>query len=426
MRLTVIGCSGSFAGPESPASSYLLRTQHEGRTWSLLLDLGNGALGALQRHLDPAADLDAVFLSHLHPDHCADLLGLYVMRRYRPGTPPGTRLAVHGPPGTLRRLELMYHGLDEGGMGSQFDVHVVGDAQPVRVGPFTVTPVPVDHPVEAYGYRVEADGAVLAFTGDTDDCPGLDTLLAGADIALTDSAFVDGRDEIRGIHLSGSRAAAAALRAGGVGRLLLTHIPSWNDREVCRRQAAGVWPGEVELAVAGRTYEVGEPPAADGAVRVDVAAGRRMFRDYVASRPGLPPEAEVAVECFGDSPELADELIGFVVDGPKRATAGLVAAYTAAGEPLPRAGSHWVACDGTGTPRVVLRTTELRVGPLSSVDERFAWDEGEYDRTLESWLDGHRRYFRRECERIGVEFSDDLEVCFERFDVVWPPEVAGG
>jgi ribonuclease BN (tRNA processing enzyme)/uncharacterized protein YhfF len=425
MRLTVVGCSGSFAGPTSPASSYLLRAEHEGRTWALLLDLGNGGLGPLQRHLDPVTDLDAVFLSHLHPDHCADLLGLYVMRRYRPHDPPAERLRVHGPPGTLRRLELMYHGLDEGGMGTQFDVRAARDLEPVRVGPFTVTPHVVEHPVDAFGYRVEADGAVLAFTGDTDDCPALDPLLAGADLALTDSAFVDGRDEPRGIHLSGSRAAAAAVRAGGVRRLLLTHIPSWNDRDVCRQQAAAVWPGEVELAEAGRTYEVGEPPRPDG-VPVDVAAGRRMWLDYRATRSDLPPEDDVPVECFGDGPQLADELMKFVVDGPKRATAGLVAAYAAAGEPLPRAGAHWVACDGSGTPRVVLRTTELRVGPLSSVDEQFAWDEGEYDRTLDSWLAGHRRYFSRECERIGIEFSDDLEVCFERFDVVWPPEVADG
>jgi uncharacterized protein YhfF len=102
----------------------------------------------------------------------------------------------------------------------------------------------------------------------------------------------------------------------------------------------------------------------------------------------------------------------------------LVAAYAADGDPLPRVGSHWVACGGDGQPRVVLRTHELRVGPLSSVDAQFAWDEGEYDRTLESWLDGHRRYFRRECERIGIEFSDELEVCFERFSCVWPPELA--
>ncbi len=423
MKLTVVGCSGSFSGPDSPASSYLVRTHHAGRTWSILLDLGSGALGALQRHLDPVRDLDAVFLSHLHPDHCVDMLGLYVMRRYRPDDPPERRLAVHGPEGTLARLELMYHGLEDGGMGREYDVHAVRDAVPVRVGPFTVTPHAVNHPVEAFGYRVEADDEVLAFTGDTDDCPGLDALLAGADIALTDSAFVDGRDTTRGIHLTASRAAAAAVRAGDVRRLLLTHLPSWNDPETCRAQAAQVWPGEVEVAVAGRTYEVGDLPGVGG-VDVDVAAGRQMWRDYLAANPGLPPEGDPMVEHFGDSPQLADELIAFVVDGPKRATAGLVATYATQGEPLPRVGGHWVACDGAGKPRVVLRTTELRVGPLSSVDERFAWDEGEYDRTLETWLAGHRRYFRRECEGLGIEFSDDLEVCFERFRVVWPTELA--
>ncbi len=421
MKLTVVGCSGSFAGPDSPASSYLVRAEHEGRTWSVLLDLGSGALGALQHHLDPVTDLDAVFLTHLHPDHCVDLLGLYVMRHYRPQHRPTRRLPVHGPEGTLARLDLMYHGLEDGGLVREFDVATVRDAEPVRVGPFTITPYAVNHPVEAYGYRVEAGDSVLAFTGDTDDCPGLDPLLAGADIALTDSAFVDGRDTTRGIHLTASRAAAAAVRAGDVRRLLLTHLPSWNDPEACRAQAARVWPGEVEVAVAGRTYEVGDLPGVGG-VLVDVAAGRRMWREYLAANPGLPPEDEPVVEHFGDSPQLADELIAYVLDGPKRATAGLVATYAAEGQPLPRVGAHWVACDGSGKPRAVLRTTELRVGPLSSVDAQFALDEGEGDRTLESWVAGHRHYFRRECERLGIDFSDELEVCFERFSVVWSSE----
>ena len=101
-----------------------------------------------------------------------------------------------------------------------------------------------------------------------------------------------------------------------------------------------------------------------------------------------------------------------------------MAAYAADGDALPRIGAPWVACDGSGAPRVVLRTHELRVGPLSSVDAQFAWDEGEYDRSLESWLDGLRRFFRRECERIGIDFSDGLEVVFERFRIVWPLDLA--
>lgn len=253
MRLTVIGCSGSFAGPDSAASSYLVQAEADGRTWNLLLDLGSGALGALQRHL-ALDDLDAVVLSHLHPDHCVDLCGLYVTRRYRPAGPLPHRLPVYGPSGTGKRLALMYHGLEPGGMEGEFAFACVADRQPFSVGPFIVTPFAVRHPVEAYGYRVEADGAVLAFTGDTDDCPALDPLLTGADLALVDSAFVDGRDHAEGVHLSGSRAARAAVRAGGVRRLVLTHVPAWNDPEVCRSQAASVWRGVVELARADATF----------------------------------------------------------------------------------------------------------------------------------------------------------------------------
>lgn len=156
---------------------------------------------------------------------------------------------------------------------------------------------------------------------------------------------------------------------------------------------------------------------------VDRAAAYRMWAEYRVAHPVVPDE-EVAVERFGDSPEQADVLLAFVVKGPKRATAGLVAEFAADSEPLPRIGDHWVVCDGKGAPRVVLRTRELRLGPLSSVDEQFAWDEGEYDRSLETWLEGHRRYFARACRRIGVDFHDDVAVIFERFDIVWPPDLA--
>ena len=127
---------------------------------------------------------------------------------------------------------------------------------------------------------------------------------------------------------------------------------------------------------------------------------------------------------FGDHRGLADELMALVLAGTKRATAGLVAEFAAAGEPLPRVGGHWIACDGAGVPRCILRSTELRLGPLSSVDDAFAWDEGENDRTRATWLAGHLAYFRRTQEARGSAWSDDLEVVFERFGVVWPPAVA--
>lgn len=252
MRVTVIGCSGSFAGPTSAASSYLVSVDAGDRTWNILFDLGSGALGPLQRHLDPH-DLDAVFISHLHPDHSADLCGLYVLHHYAPGGAPDRQLPVWGPHDTAARVALMYHGLEDGGMDKVFAFGQILDRVAVSVGPATVTPYAVNHPVEAFGFRIEADGVVFSYTGDTDSCDNLGPLMRGADLVLADSAFVDGRDEVRGVHLSGSRAARAAVAAGRVQRLVLTHMPAWNDQDVCRAQADPFWPG-VEVAEPDAVY----------------------------------------------------------------------------------------------------------------------------------------------------------------------------
>jgi PhzF family phenazine biosynthesis protein len=169
--------------------------------------------------------------------------------------------------------------------------------------------------------------------------------------------------------------------------------------------------------------------ADDGRTRVSGAASRfhhvgaetDLWRDYVAAHPEHAGE-EPPLEAFGDSLRLGDELLALVTDGPKRATAELAAQFEADGDAVPRAGDHWVVADGAGVPRVVLRTTEVRVGVLESVDDAFAWDEGEDDRTRDSWLREHRRYFRRSCERLDLDPArvDELDVVFERFEVVWP------
>lgn len=258
MRLTVVGCAGSFPGPDSPASSYLVQADDaSGRTWNVLLDLGNGALGPLQRFCDPV-DLDAVGLSHLHPDHVADVSGLYVYLRYRPRGGRTVPLPIHGPVGTAARLSDAY-GLEAGEtMAGELSVHTWRRDRPVKVGPMTLTPVPVEHPVPAFGVRVTGPSdhdptrtVTLAYTGDTDDCPGLRGLATGADLLLAEAAFVEGRDDaVRGIHLTGRRAGQAAA-AGGVGRLLLTHIPSWNDPDAAPTEAREVYDGPVEVARTG-------------------------------------------------------------------------------------------------------------------------------------------------------------------------------
>ena len=158
---------------------------------------------------------------------------------------------------------------------------------------------------------------------------------------------------------------------------------------------------------------------------MDRGLAAALWSAYRAAHPDRAVlQDEPSVEAFGDSVELADELLDLVLNGPKRATAGLVADFTAEQEPLPRIGGHWVVCDGSGTPRAVLRTVDLRLGVIDSVDDAFAWDEGEGDRTRDDWLRGHRRYWHRVCRARGAEFTEDLEVVFERFRVVWPPEHA--
>lgn len=136
-------------------------------------------------------------------------------------------------------------------------------------------------------------------------------------------------------------------------------------------------------------------------------------RGVVASEAPLP-----GADFFGDSVELADELLALILDGPKRATAGAYDEYLHSGAAVPIAGTYSIALDGRGAPRAVLRTTEVRIGPLSSVDDRFAWDEGEGDRTRTSWLRAHHAFFERYLPTVGLEFSPDLPTVFERFELV--------
>lgn len=143
-----------------------------------------------------------------------------------------------------------------------------------------------------------------------------------------------------------------------------------------------------------------------------------LWADYVAAHPQHRDEVP-AVGRFGDSPAMADALLDLVLHGPKRATCGV----PDPDEPVVL-GGHWVVLDGTGTSRVVLRTTDVRTGRLDSVDDTFAWDEGEGDRSRDYWLREHRRFVARTLELPEGADVDDVEVVFERFAVVWPPEHA--
>jgi uncharacterized protein YhfF len=143
------------------------------------------------------------------------------------------------------------------------------------------------------------------------------------------------------------------------------------------------------------------------------------WQEFCRSR-SIPADQRYDVFAFGDTPALADELLALVLAGPKRATAALVAQFERSGDPLPEAGLHSVVLNGRGEPGCVIRTTEVEVKPFDQVDARFAWDDGEDDRTLTSWIKGHRRYFMRQCASWGIPFDESMPVVFERFELVWP------
>ena len=251
MRLTIVGCSGSYPGPESAASCYLLEEQHEGRTWRVLLDLGNGSLGQLHRYADPL-EVDAVLVSHLHADHCLDLCGYYVMRKYHP-LGPQPRIPVWGPAGTAERMARAYDLPVVPGMTEEFDFRAW--EAPVVIGPFTVEARQVVHPVTAYALRVTAGGRTLVYSGDTGPCDALDDVASAADLLLAEASFESGVENPPDLHMTGADCGRTAARAG-VGRLVLTHVPPWHDPAVAESEARAEWSGPIELARAGATYEL--------------------------------------------------------------------------------------------------------------------------------------------------------------------------
>lgn len=248
----MLGCSGSVVGPDSPASGYLLTAPD---TTPLVMDFGGGVLGALQRHVDP--NEVHVLLSHLHADHCLDLPGLFVWRRYHPAPAP-ERGIMYGPADTWTRLAAASSPL--GGelddFSDIFDVRVWSDGEPVRLGTLTVLPRLVSHPTESFGLRVtDDDGATLVYSGDTGSCESVVQLAEGADAFLCEASWTDSPERPQHLHLSGTEAGRIAQRAG-VRQLLLTHIPPWTSREDVITEAKAEFDGPVHAVVAGENIDI--------------------------------------------------------------------------------------------------------------------------------------------------------------------------
>jgi ribonuclease BN (tRNA processing enzyme) len=210
MELIVLGASGSFAGPHGPCSGYLVRS---GDT-TVWLDCGNGTFGHLQEYCD-VEKLDAVVVTHEHPDHCVDIYGLHVLMRYgleREGLP------VYAPEGLSEHLGSLVGG-DWGGAFAWHEIHA--DAR-TEIGPLALRFSRTDHPPPTYAVELVSNGRRLVYTSDTGPDWSVGAFAYGADLVLSESTYL-ADDKPVDIHLS-AREAGKAAREAGARRLMLTHL----------------------------------------------------------------------------------------------------------------------------------------------------------------------------------------------------------
>jgi ribonuclease BN (tRNA processing enzyme) len=257
VRITIVGCSGSFAGAEGPASCYLV----EAEGFRMLMDLGSGALGAVQRYAD-LYEIDAVCLSHLHADHCLDVCGYSVARTFHPDGPK-PRIPVYGPAQTGVRLGRALAadpaGADAGvdsrdRITDAFDFVTITPGT-MEIGPLRVTAARMNHPVETHGFRLEHAGRSLAFSADTGETEALVTLARDADVLLCEASFTEppagsAVELPTGLHLTARQAGQHAARAGA-GQLVLTHLVPWNDQNQSVEEAGLAFDGPLSLASPG-------------------------------------------------------------------------------------------------------------------------------------------------------------------------------
>jgi len=236
MRVTVLGCSGSYPGPGGACSGYLV----DDGTTRVWLDAGAGTLANLQRHL-PLAELDAIVLSHEHPDHWTDLEGFHNVLRFvlfRTGFP------VYAPAGVKQHIY--------GDMSPWVAWKDIADGDTATVGGLSLTFSRTDHGPETLAVRVDAEGSSFGYTADTGPGwavsalgPGLDTVLCEATVP----SILEGRMQ----HLS-ARQAGESAREAGARRLVLTHLWPTLDREQSRAEGAEAFGAPVEVAAVDAVF----------------------------------------------------------------------------------------------------------------------------------------------------------------------------
>ncbi|WP_283135036.1 MBL fold metallo-hydrolase [Rhizohabitans arisaemae] len=246
MLLTILGGCGAWPGAGQACSGYLV--EHDG--FRLLVDPGYATVPRLLERV--AADqIDAVFVSHGHPDHCADLNPLLRARALRDDPP--APLPVYSPPGALDAVLA----LDRPGMLA--DAYVLREftaGDRLGIGPFDAWTRLLPHSVPNAGVRLTAGDRVLAYTGDSGPSPDVVELARGAHLLLHEATYADRVPEGSQRHLSSAREAGRQAKEAGVRHLVLTHLQPGTDAVAAQAAAGAGYDGEIGVAVSGLAVDL--------------------------------------------------------------------------------------------------------------------------------------------------------------------------
>lgn len=248
MRLTVVGCAAGWGhGSDAASSCYLVEN---GET-AIVLDLGQGSFARLAEVRAPER-LRAVLVTHLHPDHCVDLIPLRHYLRYEADAAPGT-VTLHGPAELPARFDAF---VNEPRFLADLSFLPLAPGE-IRVGNLVVTAGRVTHADDSFAFRVAGEGVPVGFvySGDCGDPADLVALVRPGDTLISEAYFGAAPVTAGVPHLDAAGAARAA-RDGQAGRLVLTHLHPAADPAVALRQAESTFGGETVLARPGLVLRI--------------------------------------------------------------------------------------------------------------------------------------------------------------------------